>query len=336
MKNYSLWIGGFFAFILLFLAVFGPNLPFVDIESYDDVRMEDGIISAPPYPPSTEHWLGTDRMGWDLLSLMIASTRDTVLIILAITVIRYVIALLLAIVSYKQHGMASWILNGWNQLFSGLPALIAAIMLINLPFIGGSPHRLYYVIVLIALFEVGRVGYIFQQKLHDLSKQPFVESGRMVGHSQWGLVKKYYLPFLLPQIVVQFIMDMGRVMLLLGQLAFLLVYVSTFEFYYDAERNIYVITNLGDWTTQLAGALVRSDGGSGFGVLYSTPWLALSPALFIAFAVITFFTLGEGLRQYFDTRSTSSYNAKLEAKTVKGLNASSNSANKSPARGFNV
>ncbi|MGP4078532.1 hypothetical protein ACTWQL_01350 [Pseudalkalibacillus sp. R45] len=54
-KNTSLWIGSFFIFFFIVLILFGPYLPFVDSNLEEEiVRMEDGKIETPPYPPSKE------------------------------------------------------------------------------------------------------------------------------------------------------------------------------------------------------------------------------------------------------------------------------------------
>ncbi|WP_261130498.1 hypothetical protein [Bacillus sp. Marseille-Q3570] len=133
-KNTSLLIGSFFIFFFVAMMLFGPYLPFVDSHLEEEiVRMEDGKIETPPYPPSKENPFGSDERGKDLLSMIVMGTKETMLIIFSITGIRYLIAVPLGMLASSNKGPAHYIVNGWNQLFSALPTLFSAIILMNLP-----------------------------------------------------------------------------------------------------------------------------------------------------------------------------------------------------------
>lgn len=311
-KNITLWMGILFCSILLFLTVFGPSLPFVTMEIAEPyIIHDDGTIETPPYAPSDKYLLGTDVDGRELVSLVIVGARETLLLVVIITFVRYVLAIPLAIVASKQEGIIYWLLNGWNQIFSGLPTLFAAILFLHLPFIEISDHRTVWVIILIALLEVGRVGYIFQQQAYDLSKSVFVEAGVMIGNGKLGIYKRYYLPYLLPQMIVNFVLDLGRVMLILGQLAFFNIFVS--QEWVRIELSEWMIVNTyNDWLSMLAGSrrYIRTE-----------TWIPLVPVVAIAFSILTFNFLGEGLRRYFEDRSKSNYNPKLEQEEEKKLKA---------------
>jgi peptide/nickel transport system permease protein len=297
MKNFPLWIGGLGLLILLALTVLGPYLPFVDpnVTPTPFRTDENDKIYIPPFPPSHENPLGTDVEGRDMLSMIILGAKETLMIVLFITLARYLIAIPLAITASKQSGVMFFILNGWNQLFSGLPTLFAAIFFIHLPFVVSADYRTWWVILILASLEVGRVGYIFQQQAYSLSKSPFVDSGVSIGNSNWGLYRRYYFPYLLPQIIVNFVIDMGRTMLLIGQLGFFAVFMS--QVYLLSDRGIILVQNTSlDWTTLLADS--RNE-------IRKNPLVPLFPTLAITFAIISLNLFGEGLRRVFEERFAS-------------------------------
>lgn len=313
MRNSKLlWIGGLMLLFLFLLATIGPSLPFVDQETKKELfRYEDQKLTVPPFAPSLENKniMGTDGEGRDLLSMIVVGTKETLLIVFIIAILRYVIAIPLAITASNQSGLMYWILSGWSQLFSGLPTLFAAILLLNMPFVTISEYRTLWVIVVIAILEVGRVGYIFQQQAFGLSQMPFVESARMIGNGKLGIYLRYYWPYLFPQIIVNFVLDLGRVMLLLGQLGFFNLFVSQ-TMLQSEVGNLMIENTSNDWPTLLADSRL---------FLRSEIWVPFWPAFAIAFSVIAFNLFGEGLRHYFEGRSSSQYNPKLEEQVIREI-----------------
>jgi peptide/nickel transport system permease protein len=295
MKNNYLVIGLVMTTILVVFVLFGPLLPFVD-SSLEGERVkfpEPGKIVTAPFPPSSDYLLGSDREGRDLLSLIVMGTKDTLVIIFSITLLRYIVAVPLALLASKNTGPVSWLIKWWNQVFSCLPVIFSAIILMNLPFLVLSDNRFLWCVVILAFIEVGRVSYILQQQAHTLSKAPFVEAGITMGVSPFGIYSKYYIPNLLPDIIVNFFIDLGRVTLLIGQLAIFSIFITQEFVQLNYGTGEIVNTNI-NWTTLLGNP--RTD-------VLKAVWIPLFPALAITFTILTFNILGEGLRQHFNRKT---------------------------------
>lgn len=293
MKNKNLVIGGSLCFLFILLTLLGPQLSFVK-EGMEGQRviMGESEIRTAPFPPSEEFIIGSDHEGRDLLSVLIVGAKDTLLLIVAITVIRYMVALVLALLSVKGKGPFHWILQWWNQLSSGLPVIFAAIFFISLPFFTFSENRMIWAIVILALIEVGRVGYIIQQRAIQLSKSQFVQAGITVGVGPIRLFTNYYIPNLLPQIVTNFCMDLGRVTLLLGQLGVFYIFVT--QEFVQTSYGMGELRNTSiNWATFL---------GESRGDLLTAFWIPFFPALAITIVIFIFTILGEGLRQHFEKK----------------------------------
>jgi peptide/nickel transport system permease protein len=312
MRNWSIIIGGSMVFILLFMATLGPILPFVDSElNEEQIRIhEDGTVEGVPFAPSKKNPLGTDDKGRDLLSLIVMGARETFLVIFIVAFVRYLFALPLAMITFQSKGVAYWLIYKWNGILSTLPTLIAAAVLINTPFIMVSEHRTILAILILSILEVGRVSYIFHQQMNNLSEQTFIEAGKSIGNRQFGIYKRYYIPYLLPQIVVNFVLDLGKVMLLIGQLGFLSIFISHSFVLYDIGIAGYANESLA-WPQLLAES--RNH-------IRQNYWIPFYSALAIAYSVFAFNLFGEGLRQHFEEGSTTKYNRKLERKFMKRLN----------------
>lgn len=296
MKNKSLLIGSIMLFILLFSMLVGPHLSFIDPKAEEEiVRVEEGVITAPPYPPSAKDPFGSTERGRDLLSLVVIGTKDTLLLVFAVAVIRYILAVPLALFATKKSGIAHWIVNGWNQLFSGLPVLFSAILLLNIPYLTFSENRVYWSILILALIEVGRVAYIFQQQTYTISKSLYIDAAVTVGSHPISIYFRHYLPALMPRIISTFFIDLGRVLLLIGQLGIFSIFINQKWVQLGFGRGELQNTSQ-NWATLL---------GTARGDLVTAFWIPFFPALAITFTIITFNLLGEGLRQHFEQPSSS-------------------------------
>jgi peptide/nickel transport system permease protein len=78
------------------------------------------------------------------------------------------------------------------------------IFFINLPYLIYSPYRMIWVIVIIALLDVGRVAEIITTNMKAIQKQPYMEAAISAGTSPVNLIRRYYFPILIPEIIVHF------------------------------------------------------------------------------------------------------------------------------------
>lgn len=293
MKNSTLWFGIILLAFLLFVTFVGPYLPFIDKElSPEQYRVDENRkITLPPFERSWTNLLGTDKAGVDNLSKIVVGAKETIIIIFAITLLRYLIAVPLGLLAYKQKGPAHVLLSCWNRLFSSLPTIFSAVLLLSLPFLLLNDLRLVWVIIFLAVIEVGRVAYLVQQQANKLANEPFVEAGIALGNTTVGLYKRYYLPNLLPEIIVNFCIDLGKVMLLLGQLGVLSIFLTQ------------------EWVQLMGGQMVFADTGNNWtnllaqhrrDIVLNKFTFIFYPAIAIMFVIFTFNVLGEGLRRHFN------------------------------------
>lgn len=291
LHNRYLFIGTFLLFILLIMAVAGPFIPYVKegIEGSRVLFPERGVIETAPFPPSPDFPTGSDREGRNLISVLVMGAKDTLVVIFCIAFIRYTFGIILGTIASFQGRFLSNLLNIWDQTFSSLPVIFFTILFLNLPFLIFLETRFWVVIFSIALVEVGRVGVLIRDQLLQIKGTPYVEAGIVVGLTPIGLAKNYYLPNLLPTLIVNFCFDIGRVALIIGQLGIFSIFVTQ-EFVQLGYGSGEIRNTSFNWPTILGEA--RKD-------IYTAIWIPINAAVAIMFVVFTFNILGEGLRKYF-------------------------------------
>lgn len=140
------------------------------------------------------------------------------------------------------------------------------------------------------MIEAGSVASIIQMQANSLSKKSFVEAAVTLGVSPIRMVKSYYFPNLLPEIIVLFFFDLGRSALLIGKLGIFSIFISQ-EFVQLNYGSGEIINTNFNWATLLGEA--RKD-------LQQAYWIPFYSALTITFTIFSFNLLGEGLRRYFN------------------------------------
>ncbi len=290
--NKHLTIGSIMLFMLLILTFLGPLLPVIDNGiSQEGARYTDEGIEVPPFPPSAEDPLGSDREGRDVLSLIVAGAKETFMVILTIVIIRFIVSAVLGIGSFYSQTIRGF-LSIWSQLFSFMPPVFFVIFFSGLPFVIFSEHRQIWLIVIIAAVEVGRTGDMIKTSMDYSANKPFFEAGIVSGCSQWTLFKSYFWPQLRLTIVTNFISDLGRTLFLLAQFAVIGVYLQN-AFWSIRGGGVETVNNSFIWPSLFIN--IHHD-------VFSAEWVVISTVSVITFTMITFYLLSSGIRHYYQKK----------------------------------
>lgn len=288
--NRTLVIGLIITGMLLIFAGIGPLLPNVDgsMERLVVHRDASGKLMMPPYPPSEEFLLGSDWNGVDLFSRIVMGTRETFAIILSIVVLRMVLSLLLSIGAFYLKSVAGF-MRTWNLLFSFLPTIFILLILLANPFLMFAEHRVFWVVLTLAVIEAGRLGTIYYTAMIDLQEKTYMEAAIACGGKRWGMFKRYYWPALKSEILTTGVNEISRTMFLIAQLGVIGVFINQ-KFMSQLSRGTYrAIDASNSWPTLLQN--LRSD-------IYSAPWIPLTIFIAITLTMVGFYCLGEGIKKY--------------------------------------
>lgn len=289
LYNAPLWIGGIIVLGLFLLVLFGPLFapenPYLS-GTRTITHDAEGNIIAPPFPPSEQFPLGTDKWGRDILSLLMYGTRNTLIACAFITMARMLLGLGLGIIAgWNEGGLSDRFVMGLIGLVTALPALIAAMIIVYaLDIRRGLP------VFIIALSVIGwaEIAQYVRAEFMVLKQRPFIEGAHATGLRGSAIAIRHILPNVLPQLVVITLLEMGAVLMLFGELGFVQVFIGGGISTTNAADQIVTIPDIPEWGAMMADSRTFAR---------AKPWMILYPAAAFFVAVVGFNMLGEGLRR---------------------------------------
>ena len=189
------------------VAVFGPLLaPFGEGE----------VVGAQYLPWAAPHYLGTDKLGRDMLTRLIYGARNTVGIAFATTALAFVVGSILGIWAALVGG---W-LDQWTSRFvdalMAIPALIFSLLLLTI--FGTSVLTL---ILVIAAVDATRVFRLARSVAQGIVVMDYIEAAHLRGESNWRLIRREILPNAMAPLVAEFGLRFCFVFLSISALSFL-------------------------------------------------------------------------------------------------------------------
>ncbi|MDX1436394.1 MAG: ABC transporter permease subunit [Anaerolineales bacterium] len=293
--NFPLMIGGAIVLalflIVLFGPVFAPTNPFISgqyITTHYDAELGEWI--DPPLPPSQEYPLGTNEWGQDIFSMLLFGARTTLIACLFITMARVILGLILgALAGWNEGGLVDNFTMGSIALITSVPLIISAMILIfALDIRRGLP------VFIVALSIIGwtEIAQYIRGEFLVLRKMPFIEGARAVGSTSFAIAVRHVLPNIMPQLLVITFLEIGAVLLIMGELSFVGVIIGGGSRIAVGDEitglQISTLIDNPEWGAMLA---------DGYRWLRSKPFIVFPPAIAFFVAVIGFNFFGEGLRR---------------------------------------
>ena len=160
------------------------------------------LAYKPSQEPSAEHWLGTDRLGKDILAVMVEGTPQTIRIGVIAGAIGVAIGTILAFFSGYYGGWFDTIVRSTVDILRTIPILIVLVIIaISVP---GDMSVEMMALIIAALAWLGPTRVIRSQVL-VIRRQSYVELARFTGMSGPQIILKEMMPNLMPFIVAIFI-----------------------------------------------------------------------------------------------------------------------------------
>ena len=292
--NLPFVLGTLIILFLFLLAVFGPALapqnPYLAgqrILPHFDAELN--VFIRPPLDPSPEYPMGTNQWGTDIMSLIMHGARNTLIACAFITMMRVLLGLALgAIAGWSEGQTADRIIMGAIGLLTALPVLISSIILIL-----ALDIRRGLLVFIIALTTLGwtEIAQYIRSEFLVLRKQPYIEGALATGLNGIEIAVRHVLPNILPQLLIISFLEMGAVLMLLGELGFVGIFIgggSRFAVEDIGSSQIFTVAEVPEWGAMIA---------EGYQWLRSKPFMVFYPALAFFIAVMGFNAFGEGLRR---------------------------------------
>jgi peptide/nickel transport system permease protein len=154
--------------------------------------------------PSSDHWLGTDHMGIDMVSLLVEGLRASLHVGLLAGIVATVLGTLIGVYGGYRGGLIDDILTVKTNLFLVIPSLIVLI-LISSSMEGGRSLSLIGLIIGCTTWTWSARAVRAQSS--SLRNRDHVALARINGYGTFGIVTLHILPYLLSYIFMVFILQ---------------------------------------------------------------------------------------------------------------------------------
>ncbi len=149
-------------------------------------------------PPSWSHWLGTDSLGRDIVSLLIVGSRVSIAVGLIAVGIGIAFGVALGLLAAVKRGWIEEAVMRLADFTFAFPALLSAIMLTAIYGPG-----LVTSIVAIGIFNVPVFARITRASALVVRSREFVTAARALGKGEWRITFEHVLPNIAAILIVQ-------------------------------------------------------------------------------------------------------------------------------------
>lgn len=267
IKNKAAMVGAIILFVLILCAIFAP---YIAPYSYSFQNLDLGAT-----PPSSEHLLGTDILGRDLLSRILYGARISLMVGFVATGVALVIGVSWGIVAGYFGGRIDSIMMRIVDVLYGLPFIIFIILLMVI-----FGRNLWLLFGAIGAVEWLTMARIVRGQVMSLKNQEFVLAAKAMGVSNLTMFRRHLLPNILGPIAVYATLTIPQVMLLESFLSFL---------------GLGIQPPMSSWGTLIKDGVESMEEFS---------WLLIYPGMTFTITLFALNFFGDGLRDALDPKTS--------------------------------
>ncbi|WP_126425251.1 ABC transporter permease [Brevibacillus marinus] len=261
-SNKQIVTGGMLLLFLVLLAVLGPSLVPYDPYEMDALSRLQG--------PGSEHLLGTDNYGRDLLSRIAYGARYSLGVGFAVTILSSVMGLIIGLYASYYRVLDHVLMRICDGLMA-IPGVLLAIALMAA--LGPLTEN---VIIALSIVFTPYIARVVRASALVVREETYIEAVRALGASSWRIIWLHIMPNTVSPLVVQATFIFADAIITEAALSFLGVGVPAPE---------------PSWGN------ILYDGKL---VIFNAWWMTAFPGLMIIFSVLGLNLMGDGLRDLID------------------------------------
>ena len=250
---------------LAFVATIGPSLSPYGSEELAAARFES---------PSGTHWLGTDELGRDVLTRVVAGSRLSLSIGIVASIVGVSLGGLIGAVTGYWGGKLDLLVQRSIDALQAFPVIILALAIVAV--LGSSPRTIMMAAVIAFIPGSTRV---IRSAVLETKERDFVTAAVTIGAGDLRILFRHVIPQAMAPYFVLISLFVGVAILLESGLSF-----------------------LGVGPPPPAVSWGKMLGGEARIYIESAPWALLAPAFALTLVVYAFNLLGDSLRDMLDPR----------------------------------
>jgi peptide/nickel transport system permease protein len=252
--------------LVLALALAGPEIAPHNPEALSPLRRYR--------PPGGEYLLGTDQLGRDILSRLLAGARATVLLALLATFLGTLAGAVIGTASAFLGGRIDEAVMRTVDAIMAMPSLLLSLLIVSV--LGRGPEN---AVLAIAIAFTPGMARITRSVALSVRRQDYVNAAIARGEGPGYIVLREMLPNVVAPIIVEMSIRVAFAVMLFATLSFL---------------------GLGAQPPASEWGLMVSEARR---FMHLSPWMIVWPSLAIALVAIGFNLLGDGLRDALNPRT---------------------------------
>lgn len=197
--------------VVLFVAIFAPWLAPTDPYERIDVTAEDILA-----PPDSEHLLGRDDAGKDVLSLLIYGARVSLVVGFVSSFFSMFIGTSVGLIAGFFGGRISNGLMRFTDFLMVIPDLPLMLVIISV-----WGRGLWKVILVISILYWTYTARLVRSQVLSVKQRQFVLRGRALGASNFRLILRHIFPMVIPLVIAQAVLDISASIIAESTLSFL-------------------------------------------------------------------------------------------------------------------
>lgn len=250
--------------IVLFMAIFANWITPYDPE---EANLADSLCKA----MEKGHILGTDKLGRDLLSRLIAGTRSSIVNAFLIVGFEMAVGIPIGLIcGYYGGHIDGIIMRIWDVVCS-LPSLLLAFVLV-----AAFGKGTYSGVIAMGIVYTPLTAKLARSLIITEKSQVYVEAAKSLGYSDFRIIFIHILPNCITTMVAQLTLDIGTAIVAMASLSYL---------------GLGVQPPKSDW-----GSLLKD----GMTMIYQQPMLLVAPAAAIMTTSISINIFSDGIQSYLD------------------------------------
>ena len=233
------------------------------------------LINPIHEPPSSAHWFGTSRQGYDVFSRTLFGTQAALKVVILATTLSLIIGVPLGLISGYLGGKVDRVLLFLMDTIYTLPGLLLSV---TLAFVVG--RGVFNAAIALSISYVPQYFRVVRNHTTSVKTELFIEAAKAMGASPTRVLSRYLFFNVIQSVPVLFTLNAADAILILGGLGFL---------------GLGLPESVPEWGRDLKLALDALPTGIW--------WTALFPGLAMSLMVVGLSLLGEGLSEIFHPRS---------------------------------
>ena len=225
--------------------------------------------------PSLKHWLGTDFMGRDIFSQLLAGARIAFMVGVSAAFMSIFLGTVIGMISGYMGRWTDTLLMRIADIFMVLPVLLVILILASL----FGQLNIWIIVFIISIFKWPGVSRVIRAQTLSLKERPFIDAARVVGASHLRIIFRHIMPNVLP-------------------LSFLyMTFMVTYAIIVEAAL---AFLGFGDPGTVSWGMMLQWVWKTGH--MFKAPYWLLPPGICISLITLSFYMLGRAMDDVLDPR----------------------------------